>query len=410
MKLKKSKRKTRYSAILLTMGILLSGCTQGSQIEPEQPAEKPVVIEYDKKLEGELEGRWYYDHLSIEEQELYNVIYQGYLDFKPEIKLDGVDKKVLSKVTTVIDLERPELYYVSSSYGYTFYENDKNKVYSIRPQYLMNKERYDAEMVEVNEVVDGLIAKIKKQDMGEYEAELYMHDYLVNKIEYDNENQEKGVDVFRNLYGAFVNGKANCMGYARAMTYVMNKLGIQCASIIGDTYKASGKTGKHEWNIIKINGDWYHLDICWDDPSYIDELNIEKKKDPKEIKHTFFNVSDSDISQTRNWNDTLGRAGEPPLCSAKKFNYYTVNDAIITSTDHFQEVLNNNIQRMMNEGVGIEVRFTDQEDYKKVQKDFSLYMKNAMKKINYFGTYSYGWSPDARMYVMNIHVTSVVDK
>ena len=117
MKLKKSKRKTRYSAILLTMGILLSGCTQGSQIEPEQPAEKPVVIEYDKKLEGELEGRWYYDHLSIEEQELYNVIYQGYLDFKPEIKLDGVDKKVLSKVTTVIDLERPELYYVSSSYG-----------------------------------------------------------------------------------------------------------------------------------------------------------------------------------------------------------------------------------------------------------------------------------------------------
>lgn len=65
---------------------------------------------------------------------------------------------------------------------------------------------------------------------------------------------------------------------------------------------------------------------------------------------------------------------------------------------------------MMDEGVGIEVRFTDQEDYKKVYSDFSLYIKNAIKKINYFGTYSYGWSPDARMYVMNIHVTSAADK
>ena len=66
-------------------------------------------------------------------------------------------------------------------------------------------------------------------------------------------------DNDQNAYGALVEGKAVCAGYARAFQLLMNELDIP-------TYYCSGTTyGKHAWNIIYINNEYYNVDVTFND-------------------------------------------------------------------------------------------------------------------------------------------------
>ena len=120
--------------------------------------------------------------------------------------------------------------------------------------------------------------------MPEYKKELRLHDYLVNHCRYslgspDDENE------FR-AYGALVDGEAVCSGYAEAMALLLTYAGIDCKVVIG-----SSKAENHAWNLVKIDGEWYHLDPTWDDPV---ELGI--------VTHAYFNLSDDEIAFDHSWN------------------------------------------------------------------------------------------------------------
>ena len=62
-------------------------------------------------------------------------------------------------------------------------------------------------------------------------------------------------------YPALVWRNAECGGYAKAFKVLMDRVGINC-------YIASGKnptTGStHAWNVVELNGNWYHVDCTWD--------------------------------------------------------------------------------------------------------------------------------------------------
>ena len=87
------------------------------------------------------------------------------------------------------------------------------------------------------------------------------HDYLVNTIVYD---YAAAADPYNTVYadsfsayGALINGKAVCQGYADAMAIFLDRYKIP-------NLKVSSAT--HTWNLVYINGAWKHLDATWDDP------------------------------------------------------------------------------------------------------------------------------------------------
>ena len=45
----------------------------------------------------------------------------------------------------------------------------------------------------------------------------------------------------------------------------------------------------HAWNLIKIDGEWYHIDVTWDDPTP-DLLG--------RVNHVFFLISDDAIASS----------------------------------------------------------------------------------------------------------------
>ena len=68
----------------------------------------------------------------------------------------------------------------------------------------------------------------------------------------------------RTAYGALVEGRAICGGYASAMTLAMRCFGVPCLSTTGYYYPGDGVFG-HEWNIIQIGGEWTHEDVTFND-------------------------------------------------------------------------------------------------------------------------------------------------
>ena len=74
---------------------------------------------------------------------------------------------------------------------------------------------------------------------GDYEKALFVHEELVKRLSYDHElaaavdEPTPEVKLNSSMYGAFVNNKTICRGYAQAYQYVMKKLGIECAYVSG---------------------------------------------------------------------------------------------------------------------------------------------------------------------------------
>lgn len=108
-------------------------------------------------------------------------------------------------------------------------------------------------------IKSGLSGTIENQIRG-------VHDYLIANLEYDSTVSK---DNIYNLYGALINKNTVCEGYSRAFKYLMDDLGIPCIIACGTAVNSEGQTESHAWNYVKIDENWYAIDVTWDDPVII---------------------------------------------------------------------------------------------------------------------------------------------
>lgn len=115
-----------------------------------------------------------------------------------------------------------------------------------------------------------------------------VHDYLVDTIEYDG---EAGKSVY-NIYGALVNKKAVCEGYARSYKLILDELGIPCIIACGVAKNSSGDIESHAWNYVQLDGNWYAVDVTWDDPVIIGNGSLTD-----DIRYRYFLVGAEEFSK-----------------------------------------------------------------------------------------------------------------
>lgn len=178
--------------------------------------------------------------------------------------------------------------------------------YSDSKEILINKEKL------VQQKVDEIVNKVIKPDMKDYEKEAVLHDYVVNNAKYDNRlftgNMPKESYT---AYGLLVNKSGVCQGYAELMDRLLKASGIESRIVIGE---AKDETGwiSHAWNIVKIGGEYYHLDATWDDPVAEDDSN--------EPRYSYFNVTDEQIGQNHKWDKS-----NYPQCSSTTYSFNNLN-------------------------------------------------------------------------------------
>ena len=131
------------------------------------------------------------------------------------------------------------------------------------------------------EVIDGKVRLLEamREEIGrqlqgysQYEQVREVHNWLINNIEYDVnlEAQEP-----YSIVGALTEGKAVCEGYARSFKYILDELNIPCVLVSGTGTNSNGETESHAWNYVQLNGNWYALDVTWDDPVIVGNGNTE---------------------------------------------------------------------------------------------------------------------------------------
>lgn len=155
--------------------------------------------------------------------------------------------------------------------------------------------------------VNEIIPRIIDSNMTDYEKELAIHDYIVTNCEYGYVDYSN--DYAYRAYGALVQGKAVCNGYAEAMALLLNCVGLENDIMTG---WANGEL--HAWNRVKLDGKWYQVDSTWDDP-IPDRGNF--------AGHQFFNVTDDIMDDSHVWN-----TGDYEACEDMAYNYFKVNNLI----------------------------------------------------------------------------------
>lgn len=138
------------------------------------------------------------------------------------------------------------------------------------------REKLDAAIEEAVSFVDPSMTKVEKA--------MILHDYIVSNTTYTNNSSKQ----FRlTEIGVFLKNKANCQGYSMAYGILMEKVGIPVQYV-------SSSDMAHMWNMIKIGGQWYHVDVTWDDP-----VDANKSQDQYGVvKHNNFLCSSTRIQKT----------------------------------------------------------------------------------------------------------------
>ena len=177
------------------------------------------------------------------------------------------------------------------------------------------------EALKLETKVREILATIIKPGMTDFDKELAVHDYIVNHCVYGTFND--GTEREYNAYGALIEGKAVCSGYAAAMDLLLKCSGVESRFVVGyaesserqanssgvaeDGGRANLKADNHAWNQVKIDGIWYNVDATWDDP--VGKGNV--------LSHMYFNISDGLMAYTHEWD-----RDEYEECKSMGANYY----------------------------------------------------------------------------------------
>lgn len=229
--------------------------------------------------------------------------------------------------------DHPEFFYLTPQYGWT----SIGKFYpTLRFYYIWNAEERAAKATELEAAVSSLVTQA--QGMTAVEQELFFHDTLIERCEYNQEaaNSEDALDrahaVASSSYAALCSGDPICGGYSRAFQLLLGRVGIVSTPIINED---------HMWTMVWLGDAAYHVDVTWDDP-------VEGKE-----QHSYFNITDEEIRATREY-PTQSRLVSK--ATATEYNYYVMNGWYFT--DAFDESLDDCIREQITSGKEmIELKF-----------------------------------------------------
>lgn len=108
--------------------------------------------------------------------------------------------------------------------------------------------------------INSILNSIIKPGMTETEKIRTVHNWIVCNTTYNNKYYDRG-DSFNHVSNLLNNKTGVCQGYSVTFYIFMKQMGIPCTLVMGKTDNVS-----HAWNAVKLDGNWYYIDVTWDDP------------------------------------------------------------------------------------------------------------------------------------------------
>ncbi|MCD7784341.1 MAG: hypothetical protein LUH18_01950 [Oscillospiraceae bacterium] len=311
----------------------ISGIHSDDDFVPQDP----VIIgedDYGKPYESDETGRdpdgivsyLYYESLTATHQGAYEILLDAIQNHDETVVVSGCTFDDISKVSDAISYDHPELFW---------YRTFSMRGEEVMPVYGASAEESELIQKKIDEAVPKFLDGIDETTSA-YDATVRIYAKLISSVDYDtialNKQKQEGgpekdkIDYLRTIPGVFLNGKAVCEGYARALQYLLQKCGIECAEVAGHIRKESGQDEEaHAWNIAKIDGEYYYLDVTWDDGS--DTIQSVKQN---YVGFDYFCITTEELLRTRNIDLSPATM---PACTSVEANYFYHNDMVLDSYD-----------------------------------------------------------------------------
>ncbi len=160
------------------------------------------------------------------------------------------------------------------------------------------------DITDVNQKADWIVSNYITSGMSQKEKARVLHNWLIFNAYYDltYSNYEAN--------GVLIKGKGVCDSYAKAYSLLLSKVGIENKRITGQTSDSG-----HAWNLVRIDGQWYHVDCTWDDPIGGPETAVSGIEG-----QGYFLVNDAYVKNSRSFDEDIS-------ADANHVNFIYLGDA-----------------------------------------------------------------------------------
>ena len=308
-----------------------------------------------------------YDMLSDLEKSIYTRLYYSVLNGETECVMKkapiGEYEAAIPRVVKAFLFEHPELFYYNSGYSYTRSSSEPDAIGTIKLRlseysFYSDSDKKQEMISALNERVDVIVKKASSLT-SDYEKVLFVHNEIVNTTVYDTESASSlsgdGMtheqQMTHTAYGALVNHSAVCDGYSKAFGIILTALDIENLYVTG-----YGKTTAHAWSCVKIGGEFYYIDLTWDDPSAV---NLPTKNN---VTYTYFAMTTEQLERTHTIDDHFTY----PVCTATEYSYYRYNGMYL---DKYTFKSFSSIVEAQKDSSSIYIAFSTKEEYERALKD-----------------------------------------
>lgn len=219
---------------------------------------------------------YYYNHMSKVEQAVYHAMKTGFSEMATSFLVPRMEAKELAEVFFRMRLDCPEIFW-AVGFGYRSYRDSGNL--EIIPEYIFEKSK----VKDHKKAMKSRVEKLARQaaSMNEKEKEQFVHDFICQNVHYDKLKKPYSHEII----GPMGHGVGVCEGIAKTVKILCDNLGIWCIIAISEANPEKKIKYRHAWNIVRIDGKYYHLDATFDNS--LGEADA--------IRYDYFNLDDSKI-------------------------------------------------------------------------------------------------------------------
>ena len=241
---------------------------------------------------------YYYQHLPKPQQAAYHAMKTGFAALSPGFSVPRLENRELSDIFFRLRLDCPEIFYVT---GFTYRFTPGAENVELLPEYLFDKAKIRDHQKALASRVDKLARPA--MNMTASEKERYIHDFICQNVRYDKLKKPYSHEII----GPLGQGVGVCEGIAKSVKILCDALGLWCIIAVSEANPDQGVKYRHAWNILKLDGQYVHLDATFDNSLGHDGV----------IRYDYFNLDDK-----RLFRDHQPVIYPVPACAASDRFYY----------------------------------------------------------------------------------------
>ena len=292
----------------------------------------------------------------------------------------GITYDEMVAVYTNMRFCHPEYYFLASTF---LRSTSSTKIYPLVIETYSKKsarDSMDAAITAEYKEYESAVSSCKSV----FDKVLTVHDMMVERMAYAYDSQGSPQEAYwaHSIVGAAVYGGGTCETYAKWLAYVLDNFDI-------DNYLVKGMSRgqAHAWNLVKMDdGNWYNIDVTWDDSSSYDE-NPEFGK-----CYGYFATPSSKFNQTHSAYDQSGSGfyyqyNLPKAADTYDYCPYYINGMIpdYSSKDALWDDYIEMWERALSEGRRIVLIYMPDEDDLDMVKDVTSDVNKTAKTLREIG-------------------------